>query len=74
MVCTYNLLACEYMLTMVSIYFKMFDDGSILYGKQKQHRCKKVAWPSKTVTKRTDMRLWPRFSYTVVTVYSEISS
>ena len=42
--------------------------------KQKQPSCKKVAWPSKTVTKRTDMRLWPRFSYTVVTVYSEISS
>jgi len=29
-------------------------------GKQKHLRCKKVAWPRKTVTKRGDMRVWPR--------------
>ena len=26
-------------------------------GKQKQPHCKKVAWPSKIATKKTDMRL-----------------
>jgi len=31
-----------------------------LYGKQKHLRCKKVAWPRKTATKRGDMRVWPR--------------
>jgi len=34
--------------------------GAYTYGKQKHLRCKKVAWPRKTATKRGDMRVWPR--------------
>ena len=35
---------------------------TLLNGKQKHLRCNKVAWPRKTATKRSDirMRVWPR--------------
>jgi len=32
------------------------------HGKQKHLRYKKVVWPRKTATKRSDMRVWPRLT------------
>jgi len=37
--------------------------SGIQNSKQKQLRCKKVAWPRKTTTKRdNNMRVWPRLT------------
>jgi len=38
----------------------LVNSKKMWYGKQKHLRCKKVMWQSKTVTKRGDMRVWPR--------------
>jgi len=49
---------CKLHKNVVNIEVEM--DLRIVNGKQKHLRCKKVAWPRKTVTKRGDMRVWPR--------------